>query len=72
MGTSMLLCGLTMSYVCSLYIPGMPGPGALYRPEKFSFPVMGTSMLLCGMSVLCKEQGITVIVSEQKCGKSIL
>ncbi|KAJ8310169.1 hypothetical protein KUTeg_012034 [Tegillarca granosa] len=33
----------------------------IYRPSSFSVPLIIISMLLCGLSVLCKEQGITVI-----------
>ncbi|KAL3846955.1 hypothetical protein ACJMK2_017895 [Sinanodonta woodiana] len=33
----------------------------VYRPEVFSVPLLMTSMALCCLSVLCKEQGITVI-----------
>ncbi|KAK3095523.1 hypothetical protein FSP39_015624 [Pinctada imbricata] len=35
----------------------------LYRPETFSVPYFIISMVICALSVLCKEQGITVIES---------
>ena len=37
----------------------------LYRPSSFSLWYMFGSMLMCVLSVLCKEQGITVIVSSR-------
>ena len=35
----------------------------LYRPSSFSLWYTFGSMFMCVLSVLCKEQGITVIVS---------
>ena len=37
----------------------------IFRPSSFSVLYMLGSMLLCFLSVFCKEQGITVIVSIQ-------
>lgn len=34
-----------------------------YRPSSFSVSCMSGSMLMCFLSVLCKEHGITVLVS---------
>ena len=36
----------------------------IYRPASFSFTYILGSMLLCFLSMLCKEQGITVLVSD--------
>lgn len=32
------------------------------KPEKFSVPWIIISLLLCAVAMLCKEQGITVLV----------
>ena len=34
----------------------------LYRPSAVSWHWLCVSMVLCAMSILCKEQGLTVLV----------
>ncbi len=49
---SIVICGMTL----------FSDAEHTYRPSSISLPWLGLSMLLCGVSVLCKEQGITILV----------
>ncbi|KAK3583356.1 hypothetical protein CHS0354_038972 [Potamilus streckersoni] len=67
-GRADLLCALLFLLSFYLYIKACAKSPyeeddklIVYRPEVFSVPLLLTSMVLCCLSVLCKEQGITVI-----------
>lgn len=56
-----LICQPSMS---NYHVDTVSRPSAsLHRPETFSMAWFCLSVVFCGLSVLCKEQGITVIVS---------
>ncbi|XP_061165733.1 protein O-mannosyl-transferase TMTC4-like [Saccostrea echinata] len=76
-GRADLLCALLfilsfICYVCSCCqeISFLPNR-SLHRPETFSMAWLCLCLVLCGLSVLCKEQGITVIRPSGEWFKSL-
>ncbi|KAL5004274.1 hypothetical protein ScPMuIL_017730 [Solemya velum] len=67
-GRADLLCAVffLLSFIlyvksCAAELVSVEGKNVLYRPLHFSVPCMTASMMLCGLSILCKEQGITIL-----------
>uniref|UniRef100_T1J4V1 dolichyl-phosphate-mannose--protein mannosyltransferase n=1 Tax=Strigamia maritima TaxID=126957 RepID=T1J4V1_STRMM len=59
-GRADLLCALFFFLAFLVYARACQTSGCC-RPSTFSLPFVLVSLLLCGASMLCKEQGVTVI-----------